>query len=167
MKITDDHENSPLCRFGPGGDYTSLWPTANDASEPREGSSLTALLKSLGELVALCMGAPVGSLQAGRSDARSLIARIRFPKERINNVKSDSTATRSSDAATNASAQIHRQHQAKQMLLPYDGGTGKQAGSQPKHRVRAHRGASKKRAAVGFTGQGTLFDSDTRSARTA
>jgi hypothetical protein len=74
---------------------------------------------------------------------------------------------RSAHSATVAHIEDGGGFSGEPMLFANDSGTGVRIRYKPKHRIRAHRTASKKRHAVGIAGQGSLFEIDFRSAKTA
>ncbi len=166
MRITDDHDFPAVCRFGPGGDYTSVWPGQTET--PDLGPSpLLGVLRSLAELAGLCIGPGVGSLQSVAEFPPAVGHPIQFPKERVIHERAIQSSRPPHDAASTPASRRHRRVKARQLLLPYDHGTGQAPQPQPKYHLRAHSAAPRKRPSFRGAGQSTLFDANQRSARTA
>lgn len=154
----------PLCKFGPGGDFVSFWP-------PKPGmkpSSLTTLLNKLAHLAA---AAPAPNPQthepqttpAPGQHTRQIIA----SREEFENAARHNPDDRPTDAAPATIINGDSIFSRQPMLFPDDSRTRRRAEHKPKHRLRAHHRTAKKRPAPRLTGQGTLFEADFKSAKTA
>lgn len=122
----------PVCKFGPGGDFVSVWPRQLKPLFRRSQSRLVRLLGSMGGTIAELFDSEFSTVQIESAGA-----------EGGGGVSSEP------------------------MLFADDWRAGRQIRHKPKHRIRAYRRAAKKRAAVEFSGQGTLFEADGKSTKTA
>jgi hypothetical protein len=152
------------CRFGPGGDFLSVWPLKE--LPPRPANSLAALLDTIGEIV----NAVIGSEYDGRGPVPRLSAiainSIVFPKEKVKHV-SAKTPDRPADAQANADTPDRRPLTAQSMLFADNSGNRQSPGNKQKHNLRAYRRAAKKRTPCPLPDQGSLFEADVQSAKTA
>lgn len=146
MNQEEDKQNEPICRFGPGGDFVWVWPRERLVSPQAEAGGLGRLLGRLNEIMFKLLGSE---------------------EDKSEYVNENSKADSETYAASATVIRANRQLQREPMLFSDDWGAGVGTGSKPKHRVRTHRRASKKRPSLRVWGQGSLFDADLRSARTA
>jgi hypothetical protein len=140
----------PVCKFGPGGEYCEDWPMgAVSVSDP--------LGKVLG-VIAKIIGAVTNELTAGENEFENEL--VLQDAGHILNME-DEFGTDMSDAsvaATNAVAAADRKLAQEPMLFDNHTGTGHVAGHKSNNRVRARRGAKRKRAPFGTMWQGSLFE---------
>ena len=106
MDVGQKQPIEPVCKFGPGGDFVSVWPRDTKGAGPADARS------SLGSQ---------GSV--GLSGQTLLFTDVRV--------------------------------------------SGSRAGHKPKHHIQAYRRTATKKPAEGSPPQGTLFETNSRSARTA
>jgi hypothetical protein len=140
----------PVCRFGPGGDYVSVWPVglANPAGRPK--NAFGGLLNVLAGMIDALRG------NSGTQRNPYYVSEDRSP----------AYATAGSIAKNNRFASEQR------WLFADDWRTGGATGHKAQHRIRAHRAVAGKRTCFGSArafdeAQGTLFDADCEVARTA
>jgi len=132
-------EKFPVCKFGPGGEYCDDWPMgAMSVSDPL-GKVLGAIAKIIG----------ISEKNLVLSDAEQLINM----EDEFGTDMSDASV-----AATNAVAAAHRKLAKEPMLFDNNTGVGNVAGHKSNNRVRARRGAKRKRPAFGTVRQGSLFE---------
>jgi hypothetical protein len=155
----NDDEKFPVCRFGPGGEYCDDWPVgAVGVSDP--------LGKVLGA-IAKIIGAVTDELTAGKNESENGLVlpdagQILYMEDDFGTIMSDS-----SDTSTNAVAKADRKLACEPMLFDNHTGTGDIAGNKSNNRVRARRGAKRKRASFRTVWQGSLFEPHSQSAQVA
>ncbi len=132
-------EFEPVCRFGPGGDFVSIWPESSEFQLPSQ-SRLLKVLACLNEIIGGLLGSEFNQLLAAAPKAQPVPA-ARFDQS--------------------------RKSQAQPMLFPDDSRVGLRAVHKPRLRTRAHRGTAKKRPRIDLDEQGLLFAADLKIARTA
>jgi len=118
-----DKQVEPLCKFGPGGDFISVWPTESAELPQRKGKLKHAVKNSEADKSAYAAPATV--------------------------IKSDSYIC------------------GEPMLFADDWRIGVRDGHKSKHRIRTYRRIAKKRPALGLSGQGSLFETNFKIAKTA
>jgi hypothetical protein len=126
------------------------------------------LLESAFEVIAVLVEKGSGTFSAkhppGCSNKRPL---THFLKERVINEAEISRIGDTAYAKAIAAATSGRAFSAEPMLFPDPGGNGVRIKHKPKHRIRAYRRVAKKGSTVRFAEQGSLFESQYRSAKTA
>ena len=160
-RYTDSSANQefgPICKFGPGGDFVSAWP---GKSWPRvQENGLGRLLAAIGEMMGVIHNAEL-------SVAASVRAEVRSEKEKaedtVGNIETKEPGYTPSIRIVKGDKRV----QSEPMLFADDSGVGGAVRHKPKHRVRAYSRAAKKRVTFGAGGQGTLFEPDFKSAKTA
>lgn len=145
----------PVCKFGPGGDFVSVWPATGGKSAASCSGWLSKLLNKLAQAIAT---EPIGAVRGGE--------RILYRKQEFENALRGSSHE-PTDAETATIIKGDNVFCGGAMLFANDGGTGGRIRYKPKHRIRTYRRAAKKRSSDGLPGQGTLFETDFGSARTA
>ena len=149
----------PACRFGPGGDFVSFWPgEAAVRTEP----SLNPLRSQRHEMAGSCER-PNGFTGLLRTIREKILRR----KGKLNYAIGNNKADKPSYATSTTVIKSDSVFCGEPMLFADDWRIRLRAGHKPKHRIRAYQRASKKRAAVGLCGQGSLFEANFKSARTA
>jgi hypothetical protein len=156
----------PLCKFGPGGDFEITWQP-----EPPEvfemSSRLIRLLSAAIEILIVLLGIRRAGAHVfcQYSDCSSGV--IDFNREKARNADQNSKRGDPTHAPSVAVAETRGAISGKQMLLPYAGRDGLRVRHKPKHGIRTYRRAAKKRSAVRFAKQGSLFEAQFTSAKTA
>jgi len=129
----------PVCRFGPGGDFVSVWPP--QASQPPQSSKkrLAKLLSSLNEIITALPGSDFNTTSKENLEyvAASKAGRPAYPTS-TTAIKSDS------------------RFPGQPMLFADDRRISVGTGHKPKHHIRAYHGTAKKRPAVSLASQGSL-----------
>ncbi len=137
----------PVCKFGPGGDFVSIWPERfAGLYEPLMGEPGRHRLARLREALAGVIGL---TTEKTAEMERSGYA---------------SDGSRTAYAGVAAGTEGGGRLRGQAMLFADD---SRAAGHKSKHRVRAYRRAAKKRAALEFGKQGSLFTADSHCAKTA
>jgi len=162
-----DKQFEPVCKFGPGGQFVSFWPADPAEHSQRCHSSLTHLLNKLARLIAAPLAPKAGGTLSQVSAAHHDEPRILRSKEEFENAVKDTGSRKPPDAPKTTIIKSDSLFSGEPMLLPNDSGTRERIRHKPKHRVRTYRRAAKKRPAPGVPGQGSLFETHFKSARTA
>jgi hypothetical protein len=162
-----EDDNPPLCRFGPGGDFTSDWLTQSAGHAPSSNNRLNKILASLNEIIAAMLGAELDDHAVKNEKYQLEAKRIIFPNGELKHADKNIDPDKTPDPATVPTVNDGSSLPDQQMLFPDDGGDSRRAPNKPKYRIRTYRKASKKKALVSFFGQGSLFDDNLKSARTA
>ena len=153
----------PVCRFGPGGDFTTVWPKNAIQSTLPAPNSLTSVLNK----VALILN---NSLSAAACSAAGTV------QHSVNKPGGEGTKTNADkpirsdkpvDTEADRTAAGNIKFPGQQLLFADDSRAGKSVRHKPKHRIRAHHRAAKKGTAFAVAGQGSLFDDNLKSAKTA
>ena len=152
-------KNSPVCRFGPGGEFSYDWPMEKSSCPDPLGKVLQAIAKIIGTVT--------DELLTSRNEYENALAlpdagQIINMEDKIGSDMSDK-----SDAATDADAKADRKLAKEPMLFDNDTGIGNIAGNKQTNRVRARRGIKRKRPSFGTVRQGSLFEHYSQSAKVA
>jgi hypothetical protein len=164
MNNQPNKKNEPLCRFGPGGDFVWSWEPEQPPLEHSRSGAIVELVRCIIETISALLSLELANDDTGLNHRGGLIL---HSKETISDEYYDSRDSVLIDTEKNPASQINTQFPGKQMLFPDFRGTGLKAWHKPKHGIRAHRRTAKKRTPVSLSGQGTLFDPNAQSARTA
>lgn len=167
-----ENDNPPLCRFGPGGDFTfDLWlsrwfaESAGPASSPN--NRLDKILASLSEIIAAMLGECPEDYTVESEKYPRPAKHIIFPLAKLKGADKTTEPDKTAHPAPAPAVKNAGSLPEQQMLFPVDGGNSRKASNKPKYRIRTYRRASKKKALVGIFGKGSLFDDNLKSARTA
>jgi hypothetical protein len=150
------HRIDPVCRFGPGGDFIQPWPAKPEDYLQQSQSPLARLLYSISRIINTTEHAPV---IAGTAENHNMM-------EHDENAKSQEIAHRH-NAATTANSKSDSDFQGQILLFANDCRAVGTVEHKPKHSIRAHRRTAKKRPPLRIAGQGSLFEADAQSAKTA
>ncbi len=154
----------PLCKFGPGGDFVYFWPA-------KPGMKPSSLTKLLNKLVPIVAAQPQHKPQQQEPHIAQTpaepITQIIASKEEFENAANNNTGDKTTHPAPATIIKGDSIFTGQPMLFPDDSRTRKRADHKPKHRVRTHRRTAKKRHTAGLAGQGSLFEANFKSAKTA
>ena len=140
-------QDAPLCKFGPGGDYSTTLSAEQVTSVAGPVDKLKKLLSFLGEFA--------GSV--------SEVAFNNPGKEFVINANRKTT----SEPSPVGNIENYRRFSDQKLLFADAFRNGRAAGSKPKHRLRTSVGPASKKASNRFAGQGSLFEADCPVAKTA
>ena len=160
-------EVEPVCIFGPGGDYVCVWPPRFAASPEPSSSRLRKLLGLLREIITAVLGSELNVPSAVSSSGRGVPEKTFAEEERVPYAIENNKADRGAYPSPTAIIESGRRFCSEPMLFADDWGGGVRTGRKPKHGIRAYRGTAKKRHGFSLPGQGSLFEADFKSARTA
>ena len=155
----------PVCRFGPGGDYESVWPGdwMEQATQPKN---------AIGRLLDVIAG--MTDVLRGGERCVEVTGPIDIEQEN-KSYESRSRGVgvwRGAYAEAGSVTKRNRGVSGEPGLFADDWRISSAAKHKPNNRVRAHRATAKKRASLGTAvsfdeGQGTLFELDFKGAKTA
>ncbi len=155
----------PVCRFGPGGDYESVWPGEwmEQATQPKN---------AIGRLLDVISG--MTDVIRGGNRYVEVTGPIDIEQEN-KSYESDERGTgirRGAYAAAGPVTEHNRGVSDQPGLFADDWRISTAVKHKPNNRIRAHRTTAKKRASVGAAvsfgeSQGTLFELDFKGAKTA
>jgi hypothetical protein len=156
----------PVCRFGPGGDYESVWPGdwMEQAAQPK--NAIGRLLDVIAGMTDVLRGGNRCVEVAGPIDIGEGIT----TEQENKSYESDERRAgirRGAYAEAGSVAKRNRGVLDQPGLFADDRRAGGVAGRKPNYRIRAHRAVAKKRACFEPAGQGTLFELDFKGAKTA
>jgi hypothetical protein len=159
------NENSPICRFGPGGDFVTDWPAStagkvSKASRRPIGTVLKAIAKMLDAVITeeLLNSSTIEKINL----AINGITLTPDLENKIDVNKSDE-----SNASTTAGIEAGGQLQTQPMLFDNASGTGTIAGNKQNIHIRANRRVKRKKTAFSQPWQGSLFESYPQSSKVA
>lgn len=169
MRMGNDRNEriKPVCKFGPGGDYVRFWPPGSYELPQLSANSLTKVLMSLSKIMENLLSSESGNMLAGRTAAGRAANRFDCWKGDLEDAVKSAKIDKPSHAASSTVIKGDRPRSGEPMLFADDWRVGIGTWRKPKHHIRACRRTAKKRAALSIPGQGTLFDVDFKSARTA
>jgi len=151
-----------LCQFGPGGDFAFAWSSGQVPSQEKTSAGLgQTLLGMVGAVFGLYEGHDLAF-----PDTESKTSRRPNHKEPAHG-ELNTQSVSPPHAASTSDTGSHIRFPADSWLFPDDGRTGRRIVPKPKHRVRTHVRAPRKRTPLDLPGQGTLFEVDFPRARTA
>jgi hypothetical protein len=164
--------DAPLCKFGPGGDFTSQWDSQKPNLAALEGvSPIGKVLNLIAEVI-------------GAAVQPEILTEIACALPPIDESQNNPNPTLSSqEIQTDGQTAIVRlcanQPQAvsrlkagrtpagQSMLFSNDWRTGTDLKHKPGHRIRTHRRASRKKPVDTVHGQGSLFETGALRRKTA
>ena len=151
----------PLCRFGPGGDFVSYWPKGSGESYPESyENKLTKIIERLSRIISgMIQSQPDVQVTFSGTEA-TILQKVQDERTII----AKATVKKQAHSATNAASLSDKKVSGQQFLFADDWGAGERAGHKPKHNVRTHRRASKKRVSFKWHRQGSLFGAELKSA---
>ncbi len=156
----------PLCKFGPGGDFIVAWEPEPSGPSQLPNRPLRLLASTL-EAAAVALGLKRADLCAPSGSAFCSNELTVFDREKARNATKNVRTNNTAYPAPVAAIKNDRVFSAEPMLFPDLGRNGVRAKHKPKHRIRAYHRTAKKGSALGFAEQGSLFENQFKSARTA
>ena len=159
-------QDEPLCKFGPGGDFTYVWqPKISESST--SSNRLVKLLASIVEVIAVLIGLKRNSPYVLlRNDFSSNELNV-CHKEHVKNAFENSTSHGTDNTSPTPATEIGGLLPKDPLLFPDLGRNGIRIKHKPKHRIRASRRTAKKGAAFRIPKQGSLFEGRFTRARIA
>jgi hypothetical protein len=161
----------PVCRFGPGGEFSSNWPFYAQKNDTKGMLFIEEEEKGVLERLRNMF---VGIIETLRGDAEYEISgpmEISESSEQGTNLYV--TKERTANAAAGPGIKQNFGVPQQSWLFADDWRTGEAPGNKQNNGFRAHRAVAKKRAYIGTAGerfdtaQSSLFDADLEDAKTA
>ncbi len=152
-----DNQFEPICRFGPGGDFVSDLPQSQPQPNLPSHNPLGKVLETIGEIMNAVLGAEFQADEKNFLDAKG-------------NFKYEVKISDTENPPYPATARIIKSDSllsGQQMLFPDNRRISIKSVHKQKHRIRTHHRTAKKRPSLSIAGQGSLFDDNFKSARTA
>ena len=151
----------PICKFGPGGDFISIWPS--EQSSQFSTNRLTKLLASLNKIIDKLVGPESYTDLAVPTDIQTTAGLVLADKEKLEYAASNG-ADEPAYTTPITIIKSNSRFSAEPMLFADDCRIGIATIHQPKHSIRAYRRTAKKRSALGLCLQGSLFEINLKSA---
>jgi len=143
----------PLCSFGPGGDFVCPWPLESHLPIQYSSNSLSRLLSAIGAVITTML-----DLEPDDPSACKETPIYEYTNDRVN------TSAHPSPIATIKSNRFLAENQ---VLFADDCGAGKSIEHKQNYRIRTYHRVAKKKPALRLLRQGSLFEINLKSARTA
>jgi len=166
MDSDRDERIEPVCRFGPGGDFISVWPLESARAIQPSPNRLAKLLTSLSEIITALLGSEFDTATVP-TDIRRRTNHLFAEKEKSEDAVGNNKADKPAHATPATIIKSHSRFSGEPVLFADDWRIGLRTGHKPKHRIRTYRRTAKKRPAFGLSGQVSLFETNFKSARTA
>jgi hypothetical protein len=164
-----NEDDTPVCRFGPGGDFFTDWPDKKVSKVSRQpiGSVLKAIAKMLDTVITeeLLQNSTLEKINLavnGESEISNFKSQISNMEDKIDTDKSIEP-----DAPTITGPEADRQLPKEPMLFDNASGTIAGTGHKSNNSIRAHRRPKRKRIAFGTIRQGSLFEPHQESSKVA
>jgi hypothetical protein len=167
MKLMPDknERNEPLCEFGPGGDFVSVWrPEPPNSSEQ---NCIERLLASTIEIAAVLLGYKRTNPYISLIDTSGSDKPVLRHKEDIKDAVKFNRIRHPAHASPARITPDDSRISAEPMLFPDFGRNGSSIKHQPKHSIRTYQRTPRKRAAVRLAKQGSLFEGQFKSSKIA
>jgi len=167
MDNLSNEQNEPVCRFGPGGDFVSFWPKQHSPSRKAVPNSLALLLERLAKIINAKL-TPDFDASAASPKVTHQSQTLTLPEKgnleyEVKHPQSEKPINTATTTVINSNFDL----QGQSMLFPDDRRVSISTGHKPKHRIRTYRRTAKKKAPLQPSGQGSLFETDLRCAKTA
>ena len=159
----DTIDNQPLCKFGPGGDFTASWPGKKSLTD-QHSNSLTRVLSTVAEIFGAVINPEIMTEMENDVIAEANIL-TKIAEQKIAG-KYESTNT-TDNTKTVCSASSDTTVRKEKLLFGDDCGVSKQTKRKSNHRIRTHRRTARKRTAGWQKGQGSLFEAYENSSSAA
>lgn len=159
-RFKNDGSGEPLCKFGPGGEYIRSWPQKGKAAPLASENSLRKVLSTLADIIGTSIHPELLADIESQVDIETQ-AKHKLAMEVISSADTKPDSTVNPEAASGAKS--HLAVRGQPMLFSDDRRIVRRAKRKPQHRIRAHRGPSKKKTAHQIPGQGTLFETNSAS----
>ena len=158
-------EDLPLCRFGPGGDFTTDYTAELGEMPMPQINGVSKVLSTIANMI----GAAIYPQSGEKTLAVSLamVSETEFHRSEGTFNADRETTYEAAFTATNANVTGLGKISKEPMLFGNDKGISIGNGHKPKHRLRTSRRPSKTRTGLRIAGQGTLFEINRERARTA
>jgi hypothetical protein len=163
-------DDTPVCRFGPGGDFFTDWPDKKVSKVSRQpiGSVLKAIAKMLDTVITeeLLQNSTLEKINLAVNG--TLLSTDTEDKIDIDkSIYGEQSRTNEPDASAITGPEADRQLPKEPMLFDNASGTVAGTGHKSNNSIRAHRRPKRKRIAFGTIRQGSLFEPHPESSKVA
>lgn len=159
------NKSSPLCKFGPGGDFVDEWDAPSASPQHNEshlGQVLNVIAEIIGATVQPEILTEIACALPVKSDSKTpVLNKLSIQEKTADGLQ----LVNHSQAARNTST--GGKLSKEPMLFSDDWGTGSSVKHKPNHRLRTHRRTARKKTAGAFNGQSTLFEINPIGRKTA
>jgi hypothetical protein len=153
------NSSDPLCRFGPGGEFTSDWPVSADAKT----SSVNSIGRVLSTIAGM-IGATIYPELLAEIENETAVEMTVYRQMAKEKTSSERKQFRSfGNASSTQRTQGDRCHRGQSMLFADDCRGSRKAKRKSQHRIRTCRRVTKKKTSNGLQGQGSLFETNSAS----
>ena len=165
-RFRKSNNDTPLCKFGPGGDYVNAFDVPVSPKPSKKDSPLGHVLTAIAEIIGATVQPEI------LTEIACALPAAYEPQPTTLKTQDNREATedgfRKADHPKAVRGTSTRGNLSKEpMLVGNDWGIGKGLKYQPDHRVRTHRRTSRKKAIGPVHRQGTLFEINQRGRKTA
>lgn len=150
-----ENENSPLCKFGPGGEYVSTWPGNGKNYSEKNCNAISKILSTIAGILGAAIKIDLLGEMETQVEAEAVIIQT-IAEDKITGKYELSKPTNNSTSTCSTKSDSSLRNEM--LLFADDCGISKPAKRKSNNRVRTHRRASRKKAAGWDKGQGTLFE---------
>ncbi len=167
MDCPSNKQIEPICRFGPGGDFISVWPDELKEYPQPSTNHLAGLLNWLSEITTALLGSGFEPTTAGPENIQAAADRILCQKGKLEYAVENNKADKPAHSTPTTTIKSDSLFSGQPILFADNRRISLRTGCKPKHSIRAYRRTAKKSPAPGLPGQGSLFEADFKSAKTA
>ena len=157
-RFNSNHDDKPLCRFGPGGEFVSDWPAKNVNLPPAMDNPIGKVLALLADMIGTAISPELFTSHNPTDPDTETNGNQQPVEEKTTHAHKDTDNTLSM-----AGAMPDSTIPGQSMLFPDDRRVGRPAKRKQKHRIRAYRRPAKYRPDYQIDGQGTLFETHQQS----
>jgi len=144
----------PLCKFGPGGDFTRDFSLpVNDAEQDSE-ITIAKVLSAITDIIGAAVSTETPAEMQNRTQAETPSYKIAVMEK----LKVEPKKSKPGNTPATRGSKRCRRVRGQAMLFSDDSRDSRRAKRKPNNRIRAHRRTSRKKIAHQFKGQGTLFE---------
>ena len=167
MKTSKNNKQAgPICKFGPGGDFTDTWQP-----EPSESFEAPNFLVKILITGIEALGVVIG---LKRNDSNVLSTKTLYSdgltgyhKEDVINAFSNRKIEHAVDSTSTATVENGSSFPREPLLFPNFSRDGCRTKHKPQHNIRTYRRTAKKRPAFRASEQGSLFESQFHGVQSA
>ncbi|MFC1738502.1 hypothetical protein ACFL1G_05570 [Planctomycetota bacterium] len=158
MNNLPEKRPEPVCRFGPGGDFVLGWPVNNYQPALISGVPLINLIKSIAQTTTTLLSPELSpEPAASQASAKQQQYTRQITGYEFKNIKPGRTTSTGKNTL----------YAGKQLLLPDFSSAYVRNCHKPKRRYRIRQTTAEKNTSFVIPGQGSLFEEDLQSAKTA
>ncbi|MBN2456265.1 MAG: hypothetical protein JXB29_07005 [Sedimentisphaerales bacterium] len=158
---------SPICKFGPGGDFVTLWMPEWVTPLSRSPNFLRKMFNLLDELTDAVFAGEYAKNLEEFIPAQGCINQKADPCEKKAYASPNSFTACRGYCPSITNMKTHRLLLEQKLLFADNGRINISNGHKPKHRIGTHHRTPRKRHAFNLSRECTLFEVDSKNARTA